>query len=962
MKKIILTLGVIVCSNTFAAPQQSNIWQDFKGNSHTQLREKLSKESIIKRSLILDETQFKKLLLNKKTAPDSNLKQANKQVNKQVKSIEIDLPLPDGSFVRVQAIESSMLSAEMEERYPDIKTWRVVGIDNPAITGRIDFTSNGFHGMLTLASGDTIYIDPDKSHSGNVYNSLSKLNNESHFQTDFNCQVHHDHAIHGFSFRKKASKSLASLPAQDLKTYRLAIAGTAEYTSHLGGQASALATTITTINRINQLYQKEIGIKLQLVTGAELLYTDASTDPYSNNDADALLDENMANMDANVGVANFDLGHVFSRSTIGGLAYVGVACIDDASTPSGSVSAIKAGGATGLPNPQGETFSLEYVAHEIGHQLGATHTFNSTQEGCGGGNRTADTAVEPGSGSTIMSYSGLCGSDDLQFSADSNFHFASISQINDYTRNGDGSACGNYSSTGNQNPEANAGPDLKIPAKTPFILDGSATGGSTYTWDQIDTGAASAVDVDTGDNAIIRSFPPNSNKDRFVPSLSHLFAGTNSKGEKLPQTSRDIEFAFVVRDGSGGIGTDFKTLNVTNTHSIFSVASPSSSTTLSTGQSIGIIWNPAGTNVAPINCQNVDIQLLRESGERNMILASSSNDGNEQITIPGATPSMTDARFMVACSDNSFFNISPGSITIQQSAGDTTAPVISITGTNPISIPQGSNYTDAGVTAVDDIDGTVTVSASGTVNTEVVGTYTITYTASDSSGNTSTKTRNISVTAVVVTPQADTVSPVISLIGNNPVSLIQNTDYNDAGATALDNIDGTINVSITGDVDTSKVGSYTVNYTATDNAGNSATTTRTVIVTAAPANPIVDTTAPVITLVGNITITLEIGQSYTDPGFTAFDNIDGNVNVVVSGEIDTTTAGEYVLNYSATDKAGNITIKNRTIVVTEIKGNDLGTTDNNQKSDSGGGSFGILLLPMGLLVGLRRNNKLIKRA
>ena len=211
---------------------------------------------------------------------------------------------------------------------------------------------------------------------------------------------------------------------------------------------------VTTINRVNQIYARDIGISLQLVSGEDLIYTNAATDPYTNNSsAAALVSDNITNMTA-YGNANFDLGHVFTRGSLGGLAYVGVACVNSAN--GGALTSAKAGGATGTSSPAGESFSIEYVAHEIGHQLGADHTFNSTQSGCGGGNRSGDTAVEPGSGSTIMSYSGLCGSDNIQSSSDAMFHFASISQINSYTRSGAGN-CGTNTSTGNQNPVANAG-------------------------------------------------------------------------------------------------------------------------------------------------------------------------------------------------------------------------------------------------------------------------------------------------------------------------------------------------------------------------------------------------------------------------------------------------------------------------------------------------------------------------
>ena len=873
MKKIILTLGILSCTSVFSNPQEQSVWQDYEVSAQTQLRGISAKDTVKQRTLILDAALFRSQL-----SVASN-KQLSARATSPQPTVEIDLPLPNGGFVRVKATDSPILSPEMSERYPDIRTWSVVGVDDPAITGRIDFTIKGFHGMLTLADGDTVYIDPDDEQAGNIYRSFSKQENASLFHNNFNCEVHDEHAVKSSdSLVAPAAKILASAPALNRKTYRLAVAGTGEYTASQGGtKALAQASMATTINRVNQIYIRDIGISLQLVSGQDLIYTNAATDPYTNNSsASALVDDNITNMAA-YGSANFDLGHVFTRGSLGGLAYVGVACIGAANTSGGVLDPIKAGGATGTTNPQGESFSIEYVAHEVGHQLGATHTFNSTLNGCGGGNRTGTTAVEPGSGSTIMSYSGLCSSDNVQNNSDATFHFASISQINSYTRGGSGN-CGTDTSTGNQNPVANAGGNYNMPANTPFLLDGSAIGGTTYSWDQTDTGSASPINVDTGNNAIIRNLLPSGNEDRYIPSLSKLFSGGSTAGEILPQTSRALNFTYVVRDGSGGIGTSSKTITVTNTGSTFAVASQSSATTFATNQSVSILWNTAFTNVAPINCSNVDIQLLRSNGVKNMLLASTPNDGSEQVTIPATTPTMTGARVMVGCSDNSFFNISSGNVSVQTGVADTTPPVISISGANPVSIPQGSVYTDAGATAIDNIDGVVAVSTSGTVNTAVVGGYTITYSATDSSGNNTTATRTVNVNPIV-----DVTPPVITLNGSSIVNVVIGGIYSEAGATALDNVDGVVAVTLGGSVNTAAIGVYTITYTAKDAANNSANKTRTVNVTAIP----LDTVPPVITLNGSSTVNIVVGSSYSDAGATATDNVDGAIAVSSSGTVNT---------------------------------------------------------------------------
>ncbi len=927
MRRIATLVSLLVCTSVFANPSSpaQSFWQDIEENLSStaqqikQLKSRslqLDKQPLKQRTLSLDENSFRQLLFSA-NGSSLNARSFRSKKSQAVPQIEIDLPLPNGEFVRVKAMDSSVLSEELSLSHPDIKTWRVVGVDDPAISGRIDFTEKGFHGMLVMSDGETIFIDPDQSQS-NTYHSLSKRENAAHFNLDFNCDVHGEHSIlskketHQLSAKTLKIKELAQIPAKNLITYKLAVASTAEFTAQLGGKSLAYSSIVTTINRVNEIYQRDIGITLQLVTGEQFVYTNAATDPYTNSDTKSLVNENAINLANNFGVANFDIGHVFAQGALGGLAYVGVACADsarisDPANPAQTIilNGIKGGGATGITDPQGEIFSVDFVSHEIGHQLGAHHTFNSMKGYCGGNGRSDEAAVEPGSGSTIMAYSGLCDEDSLQNDADAMFHWKSIEQINNYTRIADpagydnGSACGVRTSTGLQ-LVADAGGDNIIPVNTPFLLDGSATGvNASYTWDQIDIGTASAVNDDRGNNAIIRALLPSANPDRYIPRLSDLFAGTSTVGEMLPQTVRDLNFAFVVRDGSGGIGSDFKKISTKST-SGFSVLSQSNNQTLSTLQAINVNWNVGGTNAAPINCSKVNIQLLRVNGVKNMLLADTNNDGSEQFDIPSATPVMTDARIMVACSSQPFFQISSGKITIQQGV-DNTAPVITITGSNTIEIVKGQTYTDAGATATDDFDSIVSVITTGTVDTKTLGTYTITYTATDKTGNTATTIRTVTVIA-------DTVAPVITLNGASNISVYQGVNYSDAGATAVDNLDGVVTVSSAGTVDTTTTGSYEITYTAVDNAGNTTTIKRTV-------NVVADTVAPVIRLNGNAVINIIKGLSYVEAGATATDNKDGSVTVSILGSVDTSVTDSYTITYSAIDQAGNSASVTRTVNV-----------------------------------------------
>lgn len=754
MKRIWMFALFVVCGTVFANPINPNaspqVWQDVEEDRPLQYRTNTIDESILKRrKLSLDENSLKALLLGNTRLDDAQDLAYKGRVKKS--PIEISLPLPDGSFISVSAKATSVLSDDVAARHPEIKTWHVVGVDNPAISGRIDFTSKGFHGLLVLEDGDTIFIDPDEDESNSLYYSLSKQQNASHFKTEFNCGTHDDHSSSlNYSQKKTLKKGFSQSPVDSLVTYRLAIAGTAEYTASQGGtKASAFASIVTTINRVNQVYQQDLGINLQLVSGEDIVYTNAKEDPYSSESAGLLLQENINNLSTNFGAENFDIGHLFTQGSQGGLSLIGVACSDRVDSQTGLTIATKAGGITGIPSPQGAVFSLYYIAHEIGHQLGATHTFNSAQQSCGSG-RMQVTAVEPGSGSSIMAYSGFCGSDNLQSNSDSMFHWASISQINQHTRS---KSCGNVSSVSGL-PIANAGEDIIIPVSTPFLLKGSVSSGS-YTWDQMDTGSASSVNVDVGNNAIVRTLLPSGNPDRYIPRLSDLFTNRNSSGEILPNTERSLNFAFVVR--GGGVSSDSKTVTVVDTGSLFKVLSQASSETLFIGKPVDITWQVADTDTAPINCSAVDIKLLRVDGSENILLENTANDGSETLTIPASIPEMTNARMMVACSTQSFFQVSTGAITVKEKPKDVTPPLITLQGASLTQVVLGKEYVELGAKVHDNIDANLTVEISGEVDTQKIGQYKIVYSATDASGNSSKKNR---VVKVITKPKVIVTTPI----------------------------------------------------------------------------------------------------------------------------------------------------------------------------------------------------------
>ncbi len=419
--------------------------------------------------------------------------------------------------------------------------------------------------------------------------------------------------------------------------------------------ASGQAAIVTAINRVSGIYENEFSIRLVLVANNnQLVYTNANTDPYTNNNAVALLGENQTNVDAVIGAASYDIGHVFTTGG-GGLAGLGVV----------GISGQKARGETGLPNPIGDAFYVDYVAHEMGHQFGANHTFNGDSGACTT-NINTSTAYEPGSGSSIMGYAGICGNDDLQVNSDPFFHWVSFDEVIAHVDTVIPQV-GTRTPTGNSVPTVNAGSNFTIPASTPFQLtaagsDGDAADVLIYSWEQANLGPQQDVSAgDNGSSPLFRSFSATTDAVRVFPRYQDLLNNTTVVGETLPTTARSLDFRVTVRDnrpGGGGVNTDDVSLSVVNTGAPFVVTNPNINLVWPADSTQTVTWDVAGTTGNGINTSNVRILLSFDGGQTfdTVLVANTPNDGAQEITVPEQLT--LQARVRVEAIGNIFFDIS----------------------------------------------------------------------------------------------------------------------------------------------------------------------------------------------------------------------------------------------------------------------------------------------------------------
>jgi hypothetical protein len=581
--------------------------------------------------------------------------------------LQLSLPTPDGGFARFNIVESPVMEPGLAAKFPDVRTYRGQGIDDPASNVRLDITPLGFHAQV-IGSEAFWAIDPYSRNNTTLYSTyhVKNLKRIEGWQCHFNDAGPRNLVagmVHGYSDRATGNMR---------REYRIAVAATASFCAFYGGTvAQAQAGIVTIVNRLNQVYENEVSVHFNLVANnTSILYTDAATQPYTDGDLDAMLDENQANIDAVIGNANYEIGHVVSGLNLGGLAQRPAICLSNG----------KAIGGTGLGNPSGDFFSVQYMGHEIGHQCGGSHSFNADDSAQGNiclPNRSGSTAYEPGSGSTIMAYSSLCGSNNqLQGTSDPMFNQGAYAQIASTILS---SSCVTNVATGNTAPAIPTIAARTLPIGTPFTATAAATdvnGDSlTYSWEERGVSttfswpaqpAMGTGSADNGTSPLFRVFAPVAIPSRTFPKLSDILTGVQTIGERLPALTRTSRFRVTVRDnrsGGGGVNTADVFYSFNQTAGPFRVTSQATSTSVDPGPVL-VTWDVANTNLAPISCANVRVLLSTDGGQTfpTVLVASTPNNGSATVTIPNvAAP---QCRFRVEAVDNVFFDINHSSFAI----------------------------------------------------------------------------------------------------------------------------------------------------------------------------------------------------------------------------------------------------------------------------------------------------------
>jgi hypothetical protein len=642
--KVALTFALLMLVSVFVCAQQSN-------------------------TVTLD---LKKLRSQLKAAPMEDSPAAKSS------QFKLELPLPDGSAGLFKVAESPLLDKAFAAQRPDLKTYAVQSVDDPAVTGRFTLSDFGLNGVLLTQAG-LVNIYPVDIMKPTVHKSVLG----AEFMEAHECPVTNSAAAPDDKGSPSGGAKSGAGNGATRRTYRIAVVGTGEFYKGNGNSAAAAQTAVVnSMNAIQAIYDKDMAVRFTVLT--PFIYPDFATDPF-NPGLDRTLEAAQA-VNANFAQATYDIGHVFhdtneSNDNLGGggIASLGVVCSND---PTGTGFS-KGGGWSGSGNNVGDGW-INLLAHELGHQFNAEHTFNGTGSNCTNAISNT-TAYEIASGSTIMSYQGICiASQNIPGDGAANhyFHARSLEQMLTYLN---GTNCAQTTATGNTPPVVNANPcggNYTIPKSTPFTLTGSGVDPNGdvifYTWEQYNedgpgTPTQGLIGAAAGANPnapLFRSYPPNPSPSRTFPAMQNVISGNPSDFEPLPSVGRTLNFRLTGRDNNpngGGMHCSDIAVTVHATAGPFAVTSPNGGENWAAGGNVTVTWNNGGSNAF---CNNVNIRLSIDGGNSYPILLAgnvSNATGTWTGNLPAGATNTTTARVKVECADNTcvvFFDISNANFSI----------------------------------------------------------------------------------------------------------------------------------------------------------------------------------------------------------------------------------------------------------------------------------------------------------
>jgi chitodextrinase len=871
----------------------------------------------------------------------------------------ISLPNGEGKLENYHVYKNSVMNPVLAAKYPEIKSFVAVGIDNPSATAYFSISPLGFKSMTLYADQSAVFIEPVSSDL-KTYTAYKKSDKKAALDA-FECRTI-DQVTKNLQPTNGTNIVLRGADDGKVRTLRLALACTAEYTAYFGSSiASTMASMNNTITRINGVFERDFGVKLILVANNDaLIYTNPVTDPYSDYSTKYnWCLENNSNLTSIIGASNYDIGHLLGAgpANSGDAGGTGTVCMD--------LSKGRGYSCAYSGNYQGDSFDIQFVAHEMGHQLGAYHTFTYKLD-----NNIAQ--MEPGSGSTIMSYGGSS-MQDYQDHRDAYFHAISIQQVTDYIKT---LTCPVVISTGNAVPIVNAGLDYSIPIGTPFMLTGSATDANTtdvltYTWEEMDLGTTTTTEPTATNTTgpLFRSFIPSASAARYLPTITTILAGaTTTPGlyipsEALPGVTRTLNFRLTVRDnraGGSANNADDMVITVDGNSGPFAINSQNSAVSYAAGTTQTINWAVAGTNANGVNCATVDILLSTNGGNTFAItlLTATPNNGAANVVIPNITG--TANRIMVKGTNQIFFDINNANFTITGSGtADTTAPTATalsasgttISGTNLFWTAATDNVGISGYDVYQNgvLKTTVTATSLAVSDLSASTAYSFYVKAKDAAGNLSAASNTVNV---ATSGTADTTAPAASILS---LSGTTTSGTNLSWTAATDNVGVTgYNVYQNGVLKTTVTATslavsglsastaYSFYVKAKDTAGNLSAGSNTVNVTTSAT---ADNTAPTtstLSLSGTTTSGTNLSwTSATDNvGVAGYDVYQNGVlkttvtatSLAVSGLSASTAYSFYV---KAKDAAGNLSATSNTANATTLTPADTAAPTATMLSTSG---------------------------